>query len=440
MKIREFNSGGTQPFKLKMQAPKNDDDNSFSILVGANGTRKSRTMRDIVDIVVPGLAGESELFVRKPGQIRLWKRAIVPRVIAVSGVATDRFPSRMNSKRYGNSVARYSYIGPRTDSNLVSRVQAVQQIAAAILADHQNLKARSAQLRTIFSILSLDAGLYFELEVDRTLERGWSIARLKETIDSSRATIPHDIQRGDLIQRSSRFLRSGKRAEIRLDLDDADVIDVEPADSDVLHLLLQVGVLRVIKCHAMDAMGVSLDLRELSSGQWHLLSSLLFVATTVTDNTLVLVDEPENSLHPAWQQEYLPLLKQAVSSCKGVHVVVSTHSPHVASSLSPDVAEVIVLKSGRTRVVAKPLVSEPYGWAADDILRVAFGLETTRSRGFSQRVDAALKLFAKGDRKDPVLVKRVRALEAIALNLPDDDAVREMINTMAALVGRNTKD
>ncbi len=55
-------------------------------------------------------------------------------------------------------------------------------------------------------------------------------------------------------------------------------------------------------------------------------------------------------------------------------------------------------------------------------------------------MDATLKLFAKGNRKNPALVKKVQALEAIAPNLPEDDAVREMIYTMAALVQRDTED
>lgn len=397
-------------------------------------------MRDIVDIVVPGSPRQSELITRKAGRVRFWGASTVPLVVAVSGVATDRFPSRLSSKRYRGNVSRYSYIGPRTDNNLVSRVQAVQQIAAAILAEHETLKSRSSQLRGAFSILKLHPGMYFELTVDQTLGAEWSASRVKQAIESSRAHVHGDALHGDLLQRCARFLKRRKRAQIRLDLDNSKVVDVGYSNADVLHLLLQIGVLRIGDCNVINTKGEHLDLKELSSGQWHLLSSLVFVAATVKDNTLLLMDEPENSLHPAWQQQYLPLLQKAINSSKGVHVVVSTHSPHVASSLSPEVAEVIALRCGRSLVTAKPLASGPYGWAADDILRVAFGLETTRSRAFSRKMDATLKLFAKGNRKNPDLVKKVQALEAIAPNLPEDDAVREMIYTMAVLIQCDTED
>lgn len=425
---------------LKLGRPKDEAGNCFSILVGANGTRKSRTLRDMVDITMLGLSSKSNYIEGKAGHIRLWRAAVIPRVIAVSGVATDRFPSRLKPRKSRNPKTSYNYIGPRTDNNLVSRAQAVQQIALAILADHKTMKTRASHLRSVFAILQLDAGIYFELEKTQEPARAWSMAKIREQIVISGISVTEYFQQDDLLRQCMQFLRSKRRAEIRLDLDDLDVFDINHEDADVLYVLLHVGALRVSKCHAIDAAGEPVDLRELSSGQWHLLSSLIFVAAAVKDDTLVLVDEPENSLHPAWQQEYLPLLQEAISSSKGVHVVVSTHSPHVASSLSPDVAEVVALSRSRFRVTSKLLTSGPYGWAADDILRVAFGLETTRSRGFTEKVDTALKLFAKGNRKDPTLVEQVQALALTAPDLPKDDAVREIIQTMSALVGQEAKD
>jgi hypothetical protein len=444
MKIREFiafnESDGAYPFKLKFRKPKGMRDNCFSILVGANGTRKSRTLRDIVDIVVPRPSSDSTYIEGKGGQIRLWEQAIIPHVIAVSGVATDRFPSRMNAKRLGRTRASYSYIGPRTDNNLVSRVQSVQQVAAAILAESNALSIRAVGLRSAFSTLKLAPYIYFYVEVDELAGGSWSLARLKSVIDSSRLSLSANVLSGDILQRSVRFLRAKKSARIHVDLHDKCTLDTGPAEPDVLQVLLQLGVLRVKRCNGLDSVGATVDLTQLSSGQWHLLSSLIFVAATVTDGTLVLVDEPENSLHPAWQQEYLPLLQKAISTSKGVHVVVSTHSPHVASSLSSDIAEVIALSWSRSRVRSKPLVSGPYGWAADNILRVVFGLESTRSRDFTKQIDTALKLFSKGNRKDPLLVKKVRALAQIVGELPNDDAVREVIQTMSALVEMEVED
>jgi len=71
-----------------------------------------------------------------------------------------------------------------------------------------------------------------------------------------------------------------------------------------------------------------LSLADLSSGEQHevvLLYELLFRAKP---NTLVLIDEPEISLHITWQKEFLNDLK-AIIQLRKMQVVVATHSPQI---------------------------------------------------------------------------------------------------------------
>lgn len=46
------------------------------------------------------------------------------------------------------------------------------------------------------------------------------------------------------------------------------------------------------------------------------------------DNVLVLVDEPEISLHIAWQKEFLRDLKRIIN-LQNVSAIISTHSPQI---------------------------------------------------------------------------------------------------------------
>jgi len=55
-------------------------------------------------------------------------------------------------------------------------------------------------------------------------------------------------------------------------------------------------------------------------------------------------------------------------------------------------------------------------------------------------MDAALRLFAKGDRRNPKLIEKVGELEMISASLPDEDAAKEIIRTMASLVAAKAKD
>ena len=68
----------------------------------------------------------------------------------------------------------------------------------------------------------------------------------------------------------------------------------------------------------------------LSSGEQHevvLLYQLLF---RVKANSLILIDEPELSLHIAWQEQFLKDLAQ-ITSITSFDVLIATHSPQIIS-------------------------------------------------------------------------------------------------------------
>jgi predicted ATP-binding protein involved in virulence len=74
--------------------------------------------------------------------------------------------------------------------------------------------------------------------------------------------------------------------------------------------------------------GQDLLLTDLSSGEQHevvLLFELIFKANI---NTLVLIDEPEISLHITWQKEFLNDLLRIIELQK-MQVIIATHSPQI---------------------------------------------------------------------------------------------------------------
>lgn len=74
-----------------------------------------------------------------------------------------------------------------------------------------------------------------------------------------------------------------------------------------------------------------LDLTDLSSGEQHeviLLYELIFKAKS---NTLVLIDEPEISLHVTWQKEFLNDLMKIIDLQK-IQVIIATHSPQIINN------------------------------------------------------------------------------------------------------------
>lgn len=73
-----------------------------------------------------------------------------------------------------------------------------------------------------------------------------------------------------------------------------------------------------------------LSIVDASSGEQQLLSSLFGLVAEMQDDALVLIDEPELSLHPSWQTQFLDLLHSVIQPFKGCHVLVATHSPLLA--------------------------------------------------------------------------------------------------------------
>jgi predicted ATP-binding protein involved in virulence len=76
--------------------------------------------------------------------------------------------------------------------------------------------------------------------------------------------------------------------------------------------------------------GQPLNPAHLSSGEQHMLvlfSELLF---RVESNSLVMIDEPEISLHVSWQKQFLRDL-QSVTELASFDVLIATHSPQIIS-------------------------------------------------------------------------------------------------------------
>lgn len=74
--------------------------------------------------------------------------------------------------------------------------------------------------------------------------------------------------------------------------------------------------------------GRALDLSGLSSGEQHELVLLYELLFRARPNTLILIDEPELSLHIAWQQQFLRDLLE-ITKLARLTALVATHSPQI---------------------------------------------------------------------------------------------------------------
>lgn len=74
--------------------------------------------------------------------------------------------------------------------------------------------------------------------------------------------------------------------------------------------------------------GKKLELIQLSSGEQHEVVLLYELIFNAEQNILVLIDEPEISLHVTWQKEFLNDLMKIIE-IQNIQVIIATHSPSI---------------------------------------------------------------------------------------------------------------
>ncbi|MEU7461824.1 AAA family ATPase [Streptomyces griseofuscus] len=75
-------------------------------------------------------------------------------------------------------------------------------------------------------------------------------------------------------------------------------------------------------------LGQEIPAESLSSGEQHELVLAYDLLFNVAENSLVLIDEPEISLHVAWQQEFLNDIAK-IANTASLRFIVATHSPQI---------------------------------------------------------------------------------------------------------------
>ncbi|GAA1391485.1 AAA family ATPase [Catellatospora chokoriensis] len=115
---------------------------------------------------------------------------------------------------------------------------------------------------------------------------------------------------------------------------------------------------------------------RLSSGHKIVLLTLTRLVESVTERTLVLMDEPEAHLHPPLLAAFVRALSNLLIDRNGV-AVVATHSPVVLQEV-PRTCAWKIHRSGRHTVVSRPEV-ETFGENVGVLTHEVFGLEVMHS-------------------------------------------------------------
>ncbi len=379
-----------------------------------------------------------------------WTNLPIPsRVIAVSYLAMDRFRQKKNDKK-----DYYQYLGLRHRSNAASPSYFLNN-TLPLLFDYISESKSVMFLKRILNFMGMDDN-YLGIQLEYRYKKYF----FKEKITASdfnnlfsnfeqfskRTSTPFAVEyyktniegKERLIDKIVKYLqirtmqdkiRYGEKSLLEFNLfENYEVIDELGL---ILHLqkldLLASATLLFKKKNNKEPTNA----QNLSSGEFHFLTTMIAIQSAIRENALILIDEPDTSLHPNWQMKYANQLKNLFIKWNSVQFVLATHSHLLVSDLDDASSEVIGLTGSVPNIKARPVIKSTHGWSAEQVLLEVFQTGTTRNYFFIEVIDKILKeLAAKDFNKQNITDEILKLKEFDISGLSESDPIKEIVLKM----------
>ena len=139
-----------------------------------------------------------------------------------------------------------------------------------------------------------------------------------------------------------------------------------------------------------NSAGEEFDINDLSSGEKQLFLRTLSIKMLEPNNSIILIDEPELSLHPKWQQRIIEVYKKIGENNQ---IILATHSPHILGSVSNE--NIFILyrdEKGKIEAKTGDELYSSYGQPVDRVLKDIMGLESVRTPKIEKDLEELRKL------------------------------------------------
>jgi predicted ATPase len=424
------------------------DENEFSnekyisLIIGQNGTGKSKLLEAIASFLIKivrsynqsrfrwdlqygieiDICFNKEIYTFKyldgfdfiyEGDRRVNVKDVLPDNLIVNvNTFNDKYP-------FIESESFYNYCGLRTVSNNIYVNVPVENCfinLTSIIQDAKKIKVTN----DIFAELNLNrkVSVQYKLKNKKFLNH-LKIAQIKkeysvnssftdenisafisiieESVLSKRVEnfkIKRFINNSSEIKQTLRFLISDEVQNLnKLSFSWEDVLTTEDVSKnneflekiDIYKILREIGILQFETFQVYR--NTYFDFNEASSGEFHFLNLFSSVLSNIKDNSLVIVDEPEISLHPNWQNKLIYTLEPLFEAYPNAQFIIASHSHLMVSSLKNENSSLITMKRNDQELKIENLQNiNTYGWSAEQILFDVFGMLTDRNFYLSQKI------------------------------------------------------
>ncbi len=358
------------------------------------------------------------------------------RLVAISASWNDKFPFTDTE-----DDDFYKYCGVRETSNAswtatLSR-RSIENLLNVPLRLHQD------SITELFEYLGIDTRLKVTFKV-RNAEKLNSIINdpnelsiFVKTYSNQNTRMQVDLFRSFGLEDAMRISRGwervsqGKTFELNVNLRHKSV-DYSDAYF-AINIFRRIGLITEVDLRVQKTdNSESYPFASSSSGEAQLLYCFSSVIRHAKDNCLIIIDEPEISLHPTWQIKYISLLKRALSSFKGCHILIATHSHFIVSDLAPESSSLHIFKKEETANTITNVEYSTYAWSADNILYDVFDVRNVGNLAFEKDLELALSLIAQKSTDFEKLRLLKQKFEKMVFQ--ESDPLKKVIDSIAEYV------
>jgi len=184
------------------------------------------------------------------------------------------------------------------------------------------------------------------------------------------------------------------------------------------------------KLYFKNFRGDSFSIDDISTGEKTLVEKILLIYLMNIKDSVILIDEPELSLHPTWQSRVLKLYENFAieNNCQ---IIIATHSPQIIASAKPEYLRVLTLdKEKNIRVLDN--FTKSYGLEFQKVLLEIMGVKELRVPEIEEKFNK-LKEYIH-DKNSQKFTELFNELETI---LGSDDTDLQLLKLQANLKGLN---
>jgi predicted ATP-binding protein involved in virulence len=163
--------------------------------------------------------------------------------------------------------------------------------------------------------------------------------------------------------------------------------------------------------------GDKFPLNKISTGEKTLLSKAFYLFIQNIRDKVILIDEPELSLHPSWQSKILKLYEKFAEEYN-CQIILSTHSPHIIGSAKKEYIRILKIKDNKVEAINN--LEYSYGLETDKILTQIMGLDTTRTPTVAKKIALLWEYLENEDYKNQEFQNLYNELENIIGSLDKD--------------------